>query len=133
MGLDPVPRAQHPDQLTLGHATKPVLVRGGIGGDRQLGAAGRTSSAIPGPNAAAGLHDWPGKVRAVWRESVTGREAVARSGREAARGRAERLRGPGGDAVAGHRAEEAGDHGVRGHAEALDDGDRGGVALVDFR
>src|SRR6185437_9218327 len=36
-------------------------------------------------------------------------------------------------AVAGHRAEEAGDHSVRGHAEALDDGDRGGVALVDLR
>ena len=46
---------------------------------------------------------------------------------------AQRLRGPGRNAVAGHRAEDAGDHGVRGHAEALDDRYRGDVALVHFR
>ena len=41
VGLDPVPRAHEADQLGLGHAGEPVVFRGGVGGDRQLRAAGQ--------------------------------------------------------------------------------------------
>ena len=65
VGLDPVPRAQHPDQLGLRHPGEPaVLARGGVSGDRQAAQPGSTSSGIPGPNPAAGLDDSPGKTRA---------------------------------------------------------------------
>src|SRR5262245_50305953 len=41
MRLHPIPRAHHPDQLSLGHTSEPVAFYGGGGGDRQLSAAGQ--------------------------------------------------------------------------------------------
>ena len=41
VGLDPVPRAHQADQLGLGDPGEPVVFRGGVGGDRQLRAAGQ--------------------------------------------------------------------------------------------
>ena len=48
--LDPVPRAQHPDQLGLGHPGEPAVVPGGgVRGDRQGRAAGQHVQRHPGP------------------------------------------------------------------------------------
>jgi hypothetical protein len=41
VGLDPVPRAHHADQLGLRDPGEPVVSRGGVGSDRQLRAAGQ--------------------------------------------------------------------------------------------
>jgi hypothetical protein len=63
--LDPVPGAQHPDQLRIRHPAEPVLLpRGGIGGQRQASAPGHHIQRQPGPNPPAGLDNSPGNSRA---------------------------------------------------------------------
>ena len=65
MGLNAVPRAHHADQLALGHAGEPVVLSDRASADKARPAQpGSTSSGIPGPNAAAGLDDSPGNIRA---------------------------------------------------------------------
>ena len=66
--LGPVEGAYQPDQLMIGHpaedVTRTAAVQRGVGGHRQLRAAGITSHAtMPVPNPAAGSTS-PGKVRA---------------------------------------------------------------------
>ncbi len=65
VGLHPVPRAQHPDQLIIGGALVGIVVPGRrIRQQRQARAAGITSSTSPLPNDAARLEDSPGTTRA---------------------------------------------------------------------
>ena len=56
VGLDPVPRAHHPDQLGLRHPGEPaVLAGGGVGGDRQGRAARQHVQRHPGAERRRGL------------------------------------------------------------------------------
>ena len=61
MGLDPVPRADQPEDLIIGSAGVPVIVAGGIPGEQaQRRAAGRGIQRSAGANPAARLAYSPG-------------------------------------------------------------------------
>ena len=64
MGLNPVPPAHDADQLGLGDAVEPSSSAAASAATASWAQPGSTSSAIPGPNPAAGLDDSPGNTRA---------------------------------------------------------------------